>query len=339
MKSDKPFNFTPHHTRDDRIVHVNLSWVKLTGYAGIHCEGKVLSTLFDNLTDDKSMSVYKNLVEDCKKADCGNADVMYCDDNMNYFSACSTDSESSEETEYIIKPRLANIILAPPSHTPAASTPGSVPSFKLNPWGSSRIVSKPKIHLSVCPAAIKSKHMAFLFGDITVKKVDKSLKTDCSESYPVTRKRTKSALAPGSSVPNNMSDQCSANESSEIQSSTCAATSSSSSKSPFGAPPVIHVRSPSPSSKQGSNYTDTTTTTTPPDENARKLLKCSSAPRPSTAFISAPSIVQPSLPLHPPLHSPPSDSEGPPSSSDDSVLKETPRLRHPDPNLWGSVER
>ena len=321
---------------------MNLSWVKLTGYAGIHCEGKVLSTLFDTLTDDKSMSVYKNLLEDCKKADCGNADVMYCDDNMNYFSACSTDSESSEETEYIIKPRLANIVLAPPSHIPAATPPGSVPSFKLNPWGSSKIVSKPKIHLSVCPAAIKSKHMVFLFGDITAKKADKSLKTDCTESYPVTRKRTKSALAPGLSVANNLSDQqCSANESSETHSSTCAATSSSSSKSPFGALPVIRVQSPSPSCKQGSNYT--ITTTTPPDENARKLPKCSSAPRPSTAFISAPSIVQPPLlqlsPIPLPLHSPPLDSEAPPSTTDDRVLKETPRLRHPDPSLWGSVER
>lgn len=351
-RSRRSWDLTNHsillHTRDDRIVHVNLSWVKLTGYAGIHCEGKLLSTLFDTLTDDKSMSVYKNLVEDCKKADCGNADVMYCDDNMNYFSACSTDSESSEETEYIVKPRLANIVLAPPSHTPAATPPGSVPSFKLNPWGSSRIVSNPKKHLSVCPAAIKSKHMAFLFGDITIKKVDKSLKTDCTESYPVTRKRTKSALAPGSSVPNNLSDQqCSANESSETYSSTCAATStstsSSSSKSPFGALPVIRVQSPSPSSKQQGQANYTITTTTPPDENARKLLKCSSAPRPSTASISAPSIVQPPLlqlpPIPLPLHSPPLDSEATPSTTDDRALRETLRLRHPDPSLWGSVQR
>ena len=270
------------------------------------------------------MSVYRNLVDDCKKIDCGNADVMYCDDNMNYFSACSTDSESSEETELIIKPRLANIVLAPPSLTQAATPPSSVPSFKLNPWGSSKIVSKPKIHLTVCPAAIKSKHMAFLFGEMPIKKMDKTSKADCTESYPVTRKRTKSALAPGSSMANNLSDPFSANESSETHSSTSVSPSSSS-KTPFGSLPVIH--SQRSSGGQGSNNIITTSTTSPPDENARKLLKSSSAPRPSAAFILAPSILQP-VPL-PPLPSPPIESEATPSTTDDSVLKETPRLRHP----------
>jgi hypothetical protein len=317
---------------------VNLSWVKLTGYAGTLCEGKILSTLFDEMTDDKSMSIYRNLVEDCKKMDSGNTDVMYCDDNMNYFSACSTDSESSEETEFVMKPRLANIVLSPPSNTQAATPPSSSSSFKLNPWGSSKIVSKPKVHLSVCPAAIKSKHMAFLFGDIAVKKVDKTLKTDSTESYPVTRKRTKSAVALGASPANNAPDLFSASESTEIHSTPCASSSSSSSsssKTPFGALPVTSAQSSSTGHGHAAEYT--VTTTTPPDENARKLLKCSSAPRQSTAFILAPSILSPAL--LPPLPSPPLDSEGPPSTSDDSVLKETPRLRHPDPSLWVSVER
>ena len=158
--------------------------MNLTGHIAVECEGKTLSSLFHDCTEEKSLILYTNLVDKCMKKNM----VLYSDDNSKDYSAYSTDSESSDETQLLSTPRTASIVIkAPPRAT--ANNRG----FQTNPWGVCSANSKPKINLLVTPAAIKSKHMAFLFSDAIHKRNENVEKRDsCESSSP--RKRSKSVM-------------------------------------------------------------------------------------------------------------------------------------------------
>jgi len=65
LKSQAPIVLTDS---EERIVHVNVSWVKLTGYSAAESEGKTLSSLFDKATDSKSLKSYNKLIQESKKS-------------------------------------------------------------------------------------------------------------------------------------------------------------------------------------------------------------------------------------------------------------------------------
>ena len=175
----------PSIISEERIVHVNLSWVTLTGHIAIECEGKTLSSLFHDSTEEKSLLLYNNLVDKCMKKNV----VMYGDDKD--YSAYSTDSESSDETQLVSTPRTASIVIKPATRASSSNR-----GFQTNPWGVGSTHSKPKINLLVTPAAIKSKHMAFLFSDATHKRNENIDKRDSGESSSP-RKRSKSVMTQG----------------------------------------------------------------------------------------------------------------------------------------------
>ena len=236
--------------REERIVHVNVSWVTLTGYAAVDCEGKVLSSLFHETTDAKHFSLYNNLVDNCLKSN--KEKLSYSDDNSKDFSAYSTDSESSDDTQTISMPKTANIILSSPSKAPVVSA-----GFQFNPWGAAKISNKPKLTLTVSPAAIKAKHMAFLFNNFVPKKNDK-LDGDPESSGP--RKRSKSMTAQGIFVNGPLG--ASAEENLPVAK---------------GLGPSITVNSPFGSST-GGYATGTYAASSSDDSARRKLLRCASLP-------------------------------------------------------------
>jgi hypothetical protein len=45
--------------REERIVHVNVGWVQLTGYSAVDCEGQSLSSLFNMRKDIYSQAGFK----------------------------------------------------------------------------------------------------------------------------------------------------------------------------------------------------------------------------------------------------------------------------------------
>jgi hypothetical protein len=237
-----------------------VSWVNLTGYAAIQCEGKTLSSLFDESTDEKSLQVFSNLVKRCRKTKAD--EVSYGDENSVQFSTYSSDSESSEDTLFTATPATASIVLLPP--TGSVKSSNYKKSFQLNPWGASKIPLRPKLALTVSPAAIKLKHFAFLFSDPMLKKTDKVPKGDLTES-PATRKRSKSASAPVTPAKHTSPTHQQLNsprDGGALSNGTC--------KFAFGTSSNARPRY----AENGHAIISTTSS----DENARKLIKCSSLP-------------------------------------------------------------
>lgn len=237
------------HYREERIVHVNLSWVTLTGHIAVECEGRVLSSLFHDSTEEKSSILYSELVEKCSKKNANK--VIYGDESSKDYSAYSTDSESSEDTQLVGMLRTANIVLNPPPRASTASGGG----FQSNPWGTSSTHTKQKMSLLVTPAAIKSKHMAFLFCKTVFKKNDNNEKGDMHESSSP-RKRSKSMKPQGTTT--------------GYSPFGCSSSSQDKSESDF-------LSNSSFDSSSHSSYAPGTYAST--DDTARKrLLRCSTMP-------------------------------------------------------------
>lgn len=146
-------------SREERVVHVNVSWVVLTGISSAECTGKLLSSLFDSTTDKKSLLLYHELTEKSKNRD-----------NVTLFNRQKEGSDQASKSEGYIQAidktvRTASIIIAPiGKNNNYDSNTCKSKSYLLNPWDSKKApLSQPKMSLSVSPVAIKDKHMAFLF--------------------------------------------------------------------------------------------------------------------------------------------------------------------------------
>jgi hypothetical protein len=252
-------------------VHVNVSWVNLTGYSALYCEGKVISSLFHHTGDEKSLQNFHNLVEKCKRNDF--KEGAFSDEGTNQNSAYSTDTESSDDSQFVSLPRSANIVLSPPSNILKTSSSSSG-SLQLNPWGSCKIASRPRLPLTVSPAAIKLKHLAYLFCESPPPKAEKTLKTESMDSPPVTRKRPKSATAQCAYSTSTLPGQ----HSSSLTPTETGSASTTSSNLPFGRPAWYSGRGEAATS-------DVAPTSS--CESARKLLKCSSLPTQSGSDQSA----------------------------------------------------
>lgn len=308
------------YCREQRIVHVNVSWVNLTGYAAIQCEGKTLSSLFDESTDEKSLQTFSNLVRRCRKTK--EDEISYGDENSIQCSTYSSDSESSEDTLFTATPATASIVLLPP--TGSVKSSNYKKSFQLNPWGASKIPLRPKLALNVSPAAIKLKHFAFLFSDPMPKKTDKAPKCDLTES-PATRKRSKSTSAPVTPAKQNSPTQQRLNsprDSGTLPHVTC--------KFAFGTSSYAH-----PCNAENGHAIISTSSS---DENARKLIKCSSFP-PQSAEKAR--VIFESLTI--PAHSAPSAPGTNKSTTPDTciITRNTPPLTHAetDSSLMNKIER
>lgn len=271
-------------------MHVNVSWVNLTGYSALYCEGKVMSSLFHHTGDEKSLQSFHDLVEKCKRNDL--REGAFSDESTNQNSAYSTDTESSDDSQFVSLPRSANIVLAPPTNIFKSSSSSSSGSFQLNPWGSCKVATRPRLPLTVSPAAIKLKHLAYLFSESLPPKAEKTLKTESMDSPPVTRKRPKSATAQCAYSTSTLPGQ----RSSSLAPTETGSTTSTSSNLPFGRPAWY---------TGGGEAATSDVAPTSSCESARKLLKCSSLPAQSGSDQSALAVSLmipiPILPRTPPI--------------------------------------
>lgn len=250
----------------------------------------MLSSLFHHTGDEKSLQSFHSLVEKCKRNDF--REGSFSDENTNQNSAYSTDTESSDDSQFVSLPRSANIVLTPPSNIIKTSSSSSG-SFQLNPWGSCKIASKPRLPLTVSPAAIKLKHLAYLFSESLPSKTEKTQKSDLMDSPPVTRKRPKSGTTQCAYSTSTLPGQQNCSIAPADTRSTTTTTSSS--NLPFGRPAWYNG---------GGDASTSEVAPTSSCESARKLLKCSSLPSqsgPDQSAISA-SLVKPILPRTPPIH-------------------------------------
>lgn len=229
----------------------------------------MISSLFHHTGDEKALQRFHDLVDKCKRTD--NREV---DESTNQNSAYSTDTESSDDSQSASLPRSANVVLAPPTNIFKTSSSSSG-SFQLNPWGTCKIASRPRLPLTVSPAAIKQKHLAYLFCEPLPPKAEKTQKTECLDSPPVTRKRPKSATAQCVYSTSTLPGQ----HSSSLTSSEMSTATNTSGNLPFGRPAWY----------TGGGEAAATTDVAPTSscESARKFLKCSSLPSQSGSEQSA----------------------------------------------------